>query len=73
MRRRSMVTIYVSIAACFGLVAAACGSSGSNSGGASPSNAESASGLVSPTAGGGQLEWNSIEGQDTVLWFWAPW
>ncbi len=23
--------------------------------------------------GGGQLDLNSIEGQDTVLWFWAPW
>jgi len=23
--------------------------------------------------GGGQIEPGSIEGQDTVLWFWAPW
>ena len=23
--------------------------------------------------GGGQLDLNSIVGQDTVLWFWAPW
>lgn len=23
--------------------------------------------------GGGQLDLNSIEGTDTVLWFWAPW
>lgn len=26
-----------------------------------------------PLVGGGQLDLNSIEGQDTVLWFWAPW
>jgi len=23
--------------------------------------------------GGGQIDLNSIEGTDTVLWFWAPW
>ncbi len=23
--------------------------------------------------GGGQIDPGSIEGQDTVLWFWAPW
>lgn len=26
-----------------------------------------------PLVGGGQIDLNSIEGQDTVLWFWAPW
>ena len=25
------------------------------------------------TAGGGQIDWNSLQGQDVVLWFWAPW
>ena len=29
--------------------------------------------FVAPTVGGGQLEFGSLEGQDTVLWFWAPW
>ncbi len=24
-------------------------------------------------AGGGQLDWNSLQGRDVVLWFWAPW
>ena len=30
---------------------------------------------VDPVAlvGGGQLDLGSIEGSDTVLWFWAPW
>ncbi len=23
--------------------------------------------------GGGQLDLNSVQGTDTVLWFWAPW
>lgn len=29
-------------------------------------------GVVS-TVSGGQLDLASIEGQDTILWFWAPW
>ena len=28
--------------------------------------------LVS-TATGGQVDFNSLEGTDTLLWFWAPW
>jgi hypothetical protein len=30
-------------------------------------------GELVPLVGGGQIDLNSIEGQDTVLWFWAPW
>lgn len=26
-----------------------------------------------PTLAGGQLDLGSLEGQDAVLWFWAPW
>ncbi len=25
------------------------------------------------TVSGGQLDLGDLEGQDTVLWFWAPW
>ena len=25
------------------------------------------------TSDGGQIEWSSLQGQDVVLWFWAPW
>lgn len=28
---------------------------------------------VGQTAAGGQIDFNSLEGTDTVLWFWAPW
>ncbi len=34
---------------------------------------EAASGPIIPTADGGQIDFGSLEGQDTVLWFWAPW
>lgn len=29
--------------------------------------------LVATTVGGGQIDFGSLEGQDVVLWFWAPW
>ncbi len=29
--------------------------------------------ITSPTASGGQIDFGSLEGTDTVLWFWAPW
>lgn len=28
---------------------------------------------VLPTVGGGQIDTNTLEGTDTILWFWAPW
>ena len=29
--------------------------------------------VVLPTVGGGQIDLGSVEGTDTILWFWAPW
>jgi len=29
--------------------------------------------IVVATSAGGQIDFGSLEGQDTVLWFWAPW
>ena len=44
---------------------------------ASCSDSESATvdevSITSPTASGGQIDFGSLEGTDTVLWFWAPW
>lgn len=37
-----------------------------------PATSESEANLVD-LAGGGQLDWNSLQGRDVVLWFWAPW
>lgn len=29
--------------------------------------------LTAATTDGGQFDFGSLEGQDAVLWFWAPW
>lgn len=29
--------------------------------------------VVFDTVAGGQIDLGALEGQDTVLWFWAPW
>lgn len=29
--------------------------------------------VVYDTVTGGQIDLGALEGQDTVLWFWAPW
>jgi hypothetical protein len=66
----------------FATVAAACGSDAADT----TTNAAPASTTAAPdagsaapaaqlvaTAGGGQFDLASIEGKDTMLWFWAPW
>jgi len=55
------------------LLLSACGASSSTETAANVgADAEAMVGVVS-TVAGGQLDLASIEGQDTVLWFWAPW
>lgn len=70
------------------LIAAACGSTGddessldtasdsadetASSDQSDPPTSQSQANLVD-LAGGGQLDWNSLQGRDVVLWFWAPW
>lgn len=29
--------------------------------------------VVLPTVDGAQLDFGDLEGQDAILWFWAPW
>lgn len=53
------------------LLLSACGGTTSTTDSASASAMDFAG--VVPTVAGGQFDLSSIEGQDTVLWFWAPW
>ena len=57
-------------------IATACGGGGDDAAdGADPvdaSPAEQAT-FTAPTIGGDEFDAVSIQGQDTVLWFWAPW
>ena len=64
------------------LITAACGGS-DDSGAASPATtgenvptdqpAAAVEAAFVPLASGGQLDFNSLRGQDVLLWFWAPW
>ena len=53
--------------------AAPADSSSSSTSTSSTTTTEAPAGDLVDLVGGGQLDLNSIEGQDTVLWFWAPW
>jgi hypothetical protein len=64
----------VAVALGFALAATAC--SGGNESATSSSAGAEKSPLLDvafATSDGGQLEWGTLEGQDVVLWFWAPW
>ena len=55
------------------LLLSACGASSSTeTADNAAADAVDMAGVVN-TVAGGQLDLASIEGQDTVLWFWAPW
>jgi len=55
-------------AATIATLATACGGSG-----VATTTADAALTGTADTVAGGQIELTSLEGQDTVLWFWAPW
>ena len=75
--RRSLVALSGAVA----LTVAACGSSEGSDSASAPTSGdvgttESSQPLepvLVPTASGGQLDFNSLRGQDVLLWFWAPW
>jgi hypothetical protein len=60
----------------FALAAAACGAGGDDAVSPDgPNNSEEAAFLdiTVATSDGGQLDWGTLQGQDVVVWFWAPW
>lgn len=64
-RSRRLTPLLIALA----VVAAACGGSDATSSTAAPS----ATPNPANTASGGQIDMTSLEGNDVVLWFWAPW
>ncbi len=54
-------------------LAAACGSGDETTAAAVPGSESDFPSFTAQTVGGSQLDYGSLEGQDTVLWFWAPW
>ena len=79
MRSRIVAVLLVA-----GLGATACGSGADDTEGSeSTGTGSSVDGTVAadsefdavmvPTADGGELDFNSLRGQDVLLWFWAPW
>jgi thiol-disulfide isomerase/thioredoxin len=69
----------LSLLVALGLVAAACGSSTTSSGSPDPAGGGSSDGSSSSARftaaqlGGGEFDSATLDGQPTVLWFWAPW
>lgn len=63
------------------VVLAACGSDEAtstdtpqqNAGDESPVTQSTLVGIEAPTASGGRFDFATTEGQDVLLWFWAPW
>lgn len=66
--RIRLVALIVAVA----IAAAACGSSSSQGPSAAAGDAEPFDGEFA-TLGGGTVDLADFEGQDVVLWFWAPW
>lgn len=66
------------VVAALSFVVAACGGGASTTDASAQPASESAPAApvidgVFDTVSGSQIDFGSLEGQDTVLWFWAPW
>lgn len=66
-------TRIVPLVAAGSLVAAACGGSEVTTTEVAAGESASVYDLSAATVSGSQLDFGTLEGQDTVLWFWAPW
>ena len=67
---------FLILAVVLGVLASACGSDAVTTGddlAASGENAAWPHAFQAPLIGGGMIDTGDYEGQDLVLWFWAPW
>lgn len=70
LRTRARVIVVAVVA----ILAAACGGGeAEDSNAASPPQLSDTAEFTAATVGGGEFNAASIQGKDTVLWFWAPW
>jgi thiol-disulfide isomerase/thioredoxin len=72
--RASLTALFAAVA----LLAAACGSTSASTADAAASGsentaAEAALSFDAQLVGGGDFSADSVDGRDTVFWFWAPW
>ena len=66
-------TRIVPLIAAGSLVAAACGGNEVATTEVAAGETSAVYDLTATTVDGSQLDFGSLEGQDAVLWFWAPW
>ena len=72
-RTRVLVTSLTSVVALLAVACAGDDSSPAESSAPDTVDAEWPHNFVEETIGGGLVDLNNLEGQDVILWFWAPW
>jgi len=79
MNRSRSTRSLVALSGAMVFVVAACGGDGSSDSASSvaapvaTATAQDVDAALVPTARGEDLDFNSLRGQDVLLWFWAPW
>ena len=72
-RARVLLTSLTAVVALLAVACAADDSSPIERSAPDPVNTEWPHDFVEDTIGGGFIDANDLEGQDVILWFWAPW
>lgn len=70
---RAHIRPAVAAAMAVALFVSACGSTGEADPVVAAEPVEDSAAGALTTVSGSQIEINSLEGSDTILWFWAPW
>ena len=70
---RNRIRRAIAASVVFALLLSACAADDEPAADAADQAAATADTDVLMTVGGDQIDINSLEGTDTILWFWAPW